>query len=378
VIHFLVTAAQEHSIRDYLESRGQELASRVRILHYEDLPDRLRFEPGAYILSAFEYINPPMLALLRAVHGQLLGREGFRFLNHPSRTLGRFELLGELARSGRNPFRAVRAGGDLSGLRYPVFLRGERSHDGAVSPLLGSYREVEAAIGRALIAGRRLADLLVVEFCDTADERGRYRKYGAFVIGDRIVSRRFDYGRGWMLKRESSEFSVAMGLEELEYVRTDPHADALREICDLASVDYGCVDYAVKDGRIVVWEINVAPRIGPGPGDVPVPKPPEYERIQERTREIFHPRLRAAFEALDVPAAGPAVTVDVDPALARAARESASGLPHHGGRLIRAFEPARAVIEPLASPLLPLVGRMARRRGERAVAAPPETRGGSA
>lgn len=363
MIHFLVTAAQEHSIRDYLESRGQELASRVRILHYEDLPDRLRFEPGAYILSAFEYMNPPMLALLRAVHGQLVGREGFRFLNHPSRTLGRFELLGELARSGRNPFRAVRAGGDLSGLRYPVFLRGERSHDGAVSPLLGSYREVEAAIGRALIAGRRLADLLVVEFCDTADERGRYRKYGAFVIGDRIVSRRFDYGRGWMLKRESSEFSVAMGLEELEYVRTDPHADALREICDLASVDYGCVDYAVKDGRIVVWEINVAPRIGPGPGDVPVPKPPEYERIQERTREIFHPRLRAAFEALDVPAVGAPVRVDVDPALVRAARSSANGLPGRRGRLARILGPARPLLEPLAAPILPFVGRAARRRG---------------
>lgn len=364
MIWFLVTAAQEHSIGDYLESRGRELADRIRVLHYEDLPDRLRFEPGTYILSALEYTSPPMRALLRAVHGQLAGREGFRFLNHPTRTLGRFALLGELARSGRNPFRAVRAGGDLSDLRYPVFLRGERSHDGAVSPLLGSPREVEAAIGRALISGRRLRDLLVVEFCDTADDRGRYRKYGAFVIGDRIVSRRFDYGLDWMLKRESSEFSAAMGVEELEYVRTDPHADALGEICDLASVGYGCVDYAVRDGRIVVWEINVAPRIGPGRREAPIPKPAEYERIQERTREVFHPRLRAAFEALDVPTDAPAVTVDLDPALAQAARDSASGLPRVGGTLMRAFGPARAMIEPLATPLLPLVGRIARRRGD--------------
>lgn len=362
MIHFLVTAAQEHSIRDYLESRGRELAGRIRILHYEDLPDRQRFDPGTYILSAFEYMSPPMLELLRAVHGQLEGREGFRFLNHPGHTLGRFELLGELARSGRNPFRAVRAGGDLSALRYPVFLRAERSHDGAVSPLLGSPRQVEAAIGRALVAGRRLGDLLVVEFCDTADDGGRYRKYGAFVLGDRIVSRRFDYGRDWMLKRESSEFSEAMGIEELEYVRDDPHADELREICRLAAVGYGCVDYSVKEGRIVVWEINVAPRIGPGRGDVYVPKPPEYERVQERTRELFHPRLRAAFEALDLPSVGPAVAIDVDPALARAARASANGLPPRGGDLIRLFGRARPVLEPLAIPFLPLLGRLARRR----------------
>ena len=378
MIHYLVTAAQEHSIRDYLESRGKSINDRIRILHYEDLPDRVRFERGTYILSALEYTSRPMRALLTAIHRQLAEVEGFRFLNHPVRTLGRFDLLGELARTGWNPFRAVRAGGDLMGLCYPVFLRAERSHDGAVSPLLGSPREVEAAIGRALIAGRRLADLLVVEFCDTADERGRYRKYGAFVIGDQIVSRRFDYGRAWMLKRENSEFSAAMGLEELEYVRTDPHADALREVCHHASVGYGCVDYAVKDGRIVVWEINVAPRIGPGRGDVHVPKPPEYERVQERTREIFHPKLRSAFEALDVPTEGPAVTVDVDPALSRAARDSASGLPRQRGRLIRAFGPARAVIEPLTTPFLPIVGRMARRRGGRPVAGRQDRPGRSA
>lgn len=363
MIHFLVTAAQEHSIRDYLNSRGKSLVGRIRILHYEDLPAHVRFERGTYVLSALEYMSPPMLALLAAIHGQLAEIDGFRFLNHPLRTLGRFELLRELERRGRNPFRAVRAGGDLTGLRYPVFLRGERSHDGAVSPLLRSRREVEAAIGRALIAGRRLGDLLVVEFCDTADDRGRYRKYGAFVIGDRIVSRRFDYGRAWMLKREASEFSAAMGLEELEYVRTDPHAEALREICDLAAVGYGCVDYAVKDGRVVVWEINVAPRIGPGRGDIRVPKPPDYERIQARTREAFHPRLRAAFEALDVPAAGPAVEVDVDPALVEAARASANGLPRLGGGVVRVLGPVRSVLEPLAAPVLPLLGRMARRRG---------------
>lgn len=363
MIHYLVTAAQEHSIRDYLESRGRSLAGRVRIIHYEDLPGRARFERGTYILSAFEYLSPPMLALLTAIHSRLAEVEGFRFLNHPVRTLRRFDLLQELERRGCNSFRAVRAGGSLSGLRYPVFLRAERSHDGAVSPLLRSVREVEAAIARALISGRRLQDLLVIEFCDTADDQGYYRKYGAFVIGERIVSRRFDYGRNWMLKRESSEFSSAMGLEEFEYVRTDPHAQRLREISDLADVGFGCIDYSVKDERIVVWEINLAPRTGPGRGDVRVPKTPEYERIQTQTRDLYHPKLRAAFEALDLPASGPAVAVDIDPALALAARASLNGLPSGGGRLFRFLQPARPILEPLTSRVLPLVGRLARRAG---------------
>lgn len=366
MIHYLVTAAQEDSIRGYLDVRGKSLADRMSVLHYEDLPDRARFEPGTYILSALEYLSSPMLALLTAIHEQLCDVQGFRFLNHPSRTLRRFELLEELKRAAHNPFRAVRASGDLAGLRYPVFLRGERSHDGAVSPLLGSPREVDAAIGRALVTGRRLHDLLVVEFCDTSDMQGYYRKYGAYIIGDRVVSRRFEYGRGWMLKRETSEFSRSMAVEELEYVRTDPHAKELREIARIAGLGFGCIDYSVKDGRVVVWEINLAPRIGPGRGDVFVPKPPEYERIQVRTRDCFHPKFRQAFEALDLPAGGPPVSVEVDPAIVRAARESPNGLPagsggSGGGGLVRILRQARPVLEPLAAGVLPVLGRLARR-----------------
>ena len=367
MIHYLVTAAQEHSIRDHLENHGRSLAHRMTVIHYEDLPDRTRFERGTYVLSALEYLSPPMLALLTAIHGQLAPVPGFRFLNHPVRTLRRFDLLRELERRGINPFRALRASADLRGLRYPVFLRAERSHDGAVSPLLRSAREVDAAIGRALLTGRRLQDLLVVEFCDTADDQGYYRKYGAHIIGDRIVSRRFDYGRAWMLKREASEFSSAMGIEELEFVRTDPHADRIREIRDIAAVGFGVIDYSLKDGRIVVWEINLAPRIGPGrrePGGrwTRVPKPPEYEHVQEQIRQHFRPKFREALEALDVPAGGPAVAVDLDPAIVRAARASANGLPVvAGGRLVPILRRARPLVEPLASGILPLVGRLARR-----------------
>ncbi len=362
MIHFVVTAAQEHSIRAYLGRRGKALADRIRVLHYEDLPDRERFERGTYILTAFEYLSPPMLALLTAVHARLAGVEGFRFLNDPVRTLRRFGLLRQLERMGLNPFRAVRAGEDLAGIRYPVFLRAERSHDGAVSPLLRSAREVDAAIGRALLVGRSIADLLVVEFCDTADDAGYYRKYGAFIVGDSIIPRRLDHGRGWMLKREGTEFSGALGLEELEYVRANPHAKALREVVDLAAVGYGCIDYAVKDGRIVVWEINLAPTLGPGTGGVRAPKTREYEQIHKRAGEIYHPRLRAAFEALDLPESGPAVAVEIDPEIVRAARASASGVPAGGGRLVRVLRSARPVLEPVAARVLPLVGRVARRR----------------
>ena len=56
------------------------------------------------------------------------------------------------------------------------------------------------------------------------------------------------------------------------------------------------------------------------------------------------------------------MAVDVDPALVRAAVASANGLPARGGgRLNRILRRARPVLEPLAAPVLPLVGRWARR-----------------
>lgn len=370
MIHYVVTAAQEHAMRDYLDSWGGDLAKRLRIIHYEDLPGLARLERGTYILAALEYMSPAMLALVTAIHCQLAEAEGFRFLNHPTRTLRRFELLQELERRGMNSFRAVRAGGDLTGLRYPVFLRAERSHDGAVSPLLESAREVDEAIGRALITGRRLRDLLVVEFCDTADARGYYRKYGAFFVGDRIVPRRFDYGRRWMLKHEGSEFSSTMALEEVDYVHANPHAHQLAEIRDLAGIGYGCIDYSVKDGRVVAWEINLAPRIGRGPGDVYVPKPPEIEPIRQWTLECFYAGFQAALEAVDLPASGPAVAVDVDPRITRSARTYANRLPGAAGTLVRMLQPVGPVLEPLASRVLPFVGRLARRAGSAPADAP--------
>src|SRR5262249_52154414 len=153
---------------------GRKVADRIRVHRYEDLPPRVAFNRGTYVLAGLEGLSAGMLHFLYELHGRLSQVEGFRFLNHPTRSLRRFDLLSELLRTGRNEFRAVRAGGDLAGLRYPVFLRPETLHSGAISPLLGSAREVERAIGNALLFGHRLQDLIVVEFCDTADGDGFY------------------------------------------------------------------------------------------------------------------------------------------------------------------------------------------------------------
>ena len=364
MIHFVVPAAGAFGIDNYLAQRGAALAGRVRVVHYDALPALERLERGTWILSGLDQLGPAATRLTGALHDALHDAEGVRVLNDPARTLRRHDLLAALHADGRNDFRAVRAGGDLEGLRYPVFLRHEHAHDGPVSPLLRSRAEVEAAVGRALVQGSRLRDLLVVEFCDTADDAGYYRKYAAFVVGERVIARSLAYGRGWMLKHQATEFTPAMVEEERRYLFENPHADVLRAIFARAHVGYGRIDYALRDGRVQTWEINLNPTIGrglrPGSGKVP----PALEAIREEGKRRFYAELRAALEAVDAGGESLApIPFPADAALREAARaELAHAARPTGGVLAdavrRALRPARPLLEPIAARVLPFVGRL--------------------
>ena len=346
-LFYVVLERNDAGIRQYLGSQGRELADRMRVLPCDELPARRVFEPGTYILAGLDQLGPGMLRLVCELHRELDGRPGFRFLNHPSATLFRGELLDALHRRGHNDFRAVRAGGDLAGLRYPVFLRSDRAHDGAASPLLGSRAEIEQAIGRALLRGRRLEDLLVVEFCATAGADGLYRKYAAFRVADRVVPRHLARGPDWMLKYDDQAVTREISREELEYVRSNPHRERLAEIFEIARVGYGRIDYSLSGDRIQTWEINLNPVIGQDGS--PADRGPK--------NAIFYPAFAMALRATEVSDGAGPVSVDLDPG----AREAASAERGSRPTARPPGRPAPAWIEPLARPVGRWVGRLARR-----------------
>jgi hypothetical protein len=361
MIQFVLPGGHEWTLQEYLSHRGRNVADRFRILPYESLPSRRAFDRGTYVLVGFARLSPGMLHFVEELHRRLSQTEGIRLLNHPIRTLRRFELLEELWRRNRNEFRAVRAAGNLTGLRYPVFLRSERSHDGALSPLLRSPREVEGAIGHALLLDRKLDDLLVVEFCDTADASGTYRKYSAFIVGDRVLARNLELARGWMVKDSRREFSRAALLEERDYIFGNPHEEELLQIFQIAQVQYGRIDYAVKDGRIQTWEINLHATIGPAPHPAVDKVPEELRPIREESRDHFYRGFEAAWRSVDTDSEGRLpVSIVLDPQLLPAAKLRT----YPQRRLLSAvrgiLRPLKPLLEPLARPVLPLVGRLAR------------------
>ena len=364
MIHFLAPAAYDWTILDYLANRGRSIAGRFRILHYEDLPSRVELEAGVYVLSGFHWLPPVLLRCVRALHDQLSQAEGIRFLNHPTRSLARFELLQELSRRHLNGFRTARAAGDLTGLRYPVFLRSERRHEGAISGLLESSREIDAAIGRALLLGHALDDLLVIEFCDTADASGRFRKYCAFIVGDRILPRNLEISREWVVKDSCREFTLPAVLEERDYLFGNPHEAALRAIFEAAGTEYGRIDYGVKEGRIQTWEINLHPTIGPARYPSPSRIPEDLQRIHEESRRRFYATFEEAWETADRSVGGGPAALPVRmPTETAIPAPATSGRPRRALRgLRRALRPLRPLLDPLATPVYPILGRRARER----------------
>jgi hypothetical protein len=303
-----------------------------------------------------------MLRFVKALHGRLRDEEGFRFLNHPEASLRRLTLLSELHRAGYNEFRAIPAHGDLASLRYPVFLRAERRHDGTLSPLLDSPRQVESAIGRAVLRGHRAQDLIVVEFCPTSGESGEYRKLSAFAVGERVVPRSVFYGPDWMLKSHTGLLTAESVSDELDYVQRSPDEARLREIFAFAGVGYGRIDYGVKDGAVQTWEINLNPIIGRGRRSPSRDVLSDLQRTRLETKVCFYRSFQEAWEAVDLAAGGKPVPLDLEPGLVRAARLERQGTSPPPGTLARLLEPARPMLERVGGPALPLVGRLARGR----------------
>jgi len=274
MIFYIVQA--QHARMEYVNSWGGHPGSRMQFLFYEDLVHVQSLRPGTYIFADLETLSPGQLQLACELCDQLIrARPLAHICNHPGRVLRRLELLQKLHDEGVNCFQGVRACNCLDILRFPVFVRREDDHQGSLTRLLHSRYELDRMLNYLRLQGHRLSDLLVVEFWDTADAAGVFRKYSAFVVGGQVLPRHLLFGRNWNLKKPDFN-SEDLIKEQREYLETNPHERFLREVSRLANIDYGRVDYSLADSAPQVWEINTHPTV-----------------------LRLTPRLTAAFEALD-------------------------------------------------------------------------------
>ena len=366
MIHFLAPRESAPYVQDYIDRA--KLGDQGNIIGYEDIPHLDEFAPGLYVFTAINRLGPATVAMLTELHARLEDGTGLRPLNHPTKTLRRYELLQALNREGLNEFKASGAWEDLSDLRFPVFVR-PREQDGTVPELLHSHDAVRSAIGKELMDGWTLDELLVVEFKDTTDEHGVYRKYSAYIIGERVLATSMDPGREWVMRRHSVDFRKDYLEEEWRYANENPHEEQLARIFSLSGTQFGRIDYSMSGDRVQTWEINTLPLLRRPPGVTPMPD--ELRKTRQPTLDLVGRGYTGAFHHLlaSVPSRTP-FRPSLDEATFRAAREELasrgatdrrSGSERWAG-LRRLVRPLKPVLKPLNSrTVLPLWARWARR-----------------
>ncbi len=288
MIHYLSTAGHDrHTMRRFRKWWAGSFSDRIRILAYERLPAEAA--PGLYVFSDLERLRADERAAAAEAHARLVAAgPAFRVLNDPSRALGRFDLLRALHERGGNAFRAWRADGPLAPARFPVFVRAANAHEGSFTGLLHRPEEVEPALRRVLRRHWRFrrGDLLVVEFLDTSDRDGTFRKYSAMRIGPALLPRHLLHGDDWVVKKPG-RLDAARLREEQEFLDAFPHREQVEAAFEIARIDYGRIDYSVLDGRIQVWEINTNPVLIPHPRRVAAARLDRSRRFGDQAIEAL-------------------------------------------------------------------------------------------
>jgi len=298
MIFYLVTREHPYTINEHLASWGHGLRSTVQTLFYDQLSLRKALQPGAYIFSDLERLNPPYMELAQNIWIALNAANGCIALNNPSRVLRREPMLRALHSCGKNPFAVHAVTDDLAAIRFPAFVRRHNAHDGALTPLLNSHQELLDALSEARGHAIPDEDLLIVEYCNTATDSGIFRKYGAFCVAGQIIPRHILLGGTWVMKYPE-HVDAASVAEEREYLTENPHRAQLEEIFNLARIEYGRIDYSLLNGKTVTWEINTNPTISVSPDTL--------SPLRLPLQPLFMDPFTRALETLQVPGARHAI-----------------------------------------------------------------------
>lgn len=304
LIYFLMTRKFHHPINRFLGTMGARLGKRLWPIDYEELFHWRALPVGSYIFADLERLSDADLERAAMVWNTLAGSgHDLRLLNHPLRAMRRYELLRTLHARGINDFDVYRLTEPRRPQRFPVFIRVENDHEGSETRLLETPAQLEAAIEQLIAEGKCRDSRIITEFNAAPGDRGLYRKYGAFFLGGTVYPRNVQFSRQWMVKMPDVVDDATMA-EELRYIETNPDEAALREIFEIARIDYGRIDYGKVDGRIQVYEINTNPLFSQS-----------LAGQRARVDGPFAECAAAAFEAFDHPAAPrPTIPVRLAPA----------------------------------------------------------------
>ena len=279
MIYYVAKEREFHTLSVQLICLFPELQGYLRLVPYERLHLLDGIREGVLIWSDLDRMTVSEGRAATAMSERLtMSRVPVTQLNSPATSLGRFDLLRRLSAKGWNTYDVHRL--HESPRRYPVFLRAECGFAASAPALLADAQALGAALVDLTASGSAPSIDMIVEFGSRPSADGYYRKYGAYRIGDIIFPQHCIISEDWFIKASTRFPSAAHRREHLLYFHENPHRDRLRSIFDLASIQYGRIDYTVVDGMIQVFEINTNPTI--------IGDPPRRRRPDQRPYAQAH------------------------------------------------------------------------------------------
>ena len=214
------------------------------------------------VFSDLDIISHDQLAQARMLYDRVCEKHpDLTILNNPHKVKLRYELLRYLKEQGINPFNVYRHNDELDVLRFPVFIRQENNHIGALTSLIHNRKDLEINLLSLRLQGWDIENLLIVEYEDVKTVEGYYTRYAALRVGKVLYPYLLDYNRHWMAKYVDSPFKdgeeYALAFEEFTLRFKDK--PLLMSVFEEANIEYGRIDYSLCNGRPVIWEINLNP-----------------------------------------------------------------------------------------------------------------------
>lgn len=252
MIYFLTFKEHKYTIELFIEFSK---SNNCIVSSYEEINTGIINSNDTLVFCDIDRCNDNKLKELIDLHKKVSSR-GCSIVNDPNKVLRRFDLLDKLHLKGINDFQLHRTS-NIGNITFPVFLRDEFEHNGALTELFHECNNLKKAINSL----DERNNIIVSEFVDTSkSEIGHYHKFGAFFINNTVIPRHFFISDNWCVKGAISNRKLVEDLER-EYLINNPHSEKIKSIFKLANIDFGRIDYAFTNKGIQVFEINTNPTI---------------------------------------------------------------------------------------------------------------------
>ena len=296
MIYFLTTERNMFPMRRFLRSGGKVLADQIVLLPYTRIHELSNMERGNIVFSDHDLLGENQRLIQKEIYNTIRTQnEDLKLLNDPSRVLLRKPMLRNL--SEVNGFNCYSFGDNLEEARFPVFVREENRHTGPLTNLIYNPDGLMRNLDRLIRIGYSSRELLIVEYSESVNQRGEFVKYSAFHLLGEVFPRYLNFSHDWNVKADlppKDPLMEARNGEIAEYMEQNPHRDWIRNIFEIAGIDYGRIDYGMVDGKCVAWEINLNPAF------VDPPRDPRLDNPQQKyMRETFYAGFVPALQRLN-------------------------------------------------------------------------------